>query len=268
MILGGLATGDVSTSRIVQVDPQTGQSVVAGRLALAVHDSAGGVAGGRILVFGGGSYSTVSEVQAWTSGDASVVGRLPQDRSDLSAVSTGGTIYVVGGFDGTTMTPDVLATTDGVTFRTFSRLVIGVRYAATAALDGALWIIGGVTSTSEGGTDEIDAIQRVDLRTGATSIVGHMPEAIGHATAVVLGGSLFVLGGRVAGSPSAAIWRIDTADASGTPTATAVPAGHLPQALSDAGSVVVGNRGYVVGGEVTGPADPLDTVVALEAVAP
>jgi hypothetical protein len=44
-----------------------------------------------------------------------------------------------------------------------------------------------------------------------------------------------------------------------------VPAGHLPEAVSDAGSVVAGGVGYLVGGEVTGPAEPLDTVVTLRA---
>src|SRR5579875_2413706 len=85
VILGGLATGDVSTSRIVQVDPGTGTSQLAGRLALAVHDSAGAVIGGRWYVFGGGSYSTVATVQAWSSGTATEQARLPDARSDLSA---------------------------------------------------------------------------------------------------------------------------------------------------------------------------------------
>src|ERR1700751_2313000 len=41
LVLGGLATGDPSTSRIVDVDPASGESRITGHLALAVHDSAG-----------------------------------------------------------------------------------------------------------------------------------------------------------------------------------------------------------------------------------
>ncbi len=103
VILGGLATGDTSTSRIVAVDPAGGSSRIVGDLALAVHDSAGAVIGGRFFVFGGGSTSTVSVVQAWTAGSAAEVATLPEARSDLSATTLGGTTYVVGGFNGSAM---------------------------------------------------------------------------------------------------------------------------------------------------------------------
>lgn len=257
LILGGLASGDVSTSRIVQVDPTTGRSQVAGRLSLAVHDSAGAFLGGRALVFGGGSYRTVSEVQAWTGESTSAVGHLPDARSDLSAWTLDGTAYIVGGFDGTTMTPDILATSDGVTFRSVAQLVVPVRYAAVAGSGHTLWVVGGVLSTSEGGTAETDAIQKVDLTTGLVSVVGHLPRAMGHATALTIDGSVFVVGGRSGTVPNATIWRVD-------PASGAVrQAGQLPAALSDAGSVVVDGVGYVIGGEVSGPTAPLDTVVQL-----
>lgn len=257
VILGGLATGDESTGRIVQVDPATGQSALAGRLIVAVHDSAGAVIGGRSFVFGGGSYSTTSQIQAWTSGPAAVAGRLPQARSDLSTATSGGTTYIVGGFDGTAMTPDILATTDGHTFRTVGTLAVPVRYAAVAAVGTTLWVMGGVTSTSEGGTAETDAIQKIDLASGRSAVAGHLPDAMGHATAIVLDGQIFLLGGRSGTTPSAAIWRLDPT------TATLSAAGQLPQAVSDAGSVVTGGAAYLVGGEVTGPTAPLDTVVVL-----
>ena len=80
VILGGLATGDTSTSRIVTVDPGGGVSRLSGYLAVAVHDSAGAVIGGRFFVFGGGSTNTVSVVQAWTAGSAAQVAGLPEDR--------------------------------------------------------------------------------------------------------------------------------------------------------------------------------------------
>lgn len=258
VILGGLASGDVSTSRIVQVDPAAGDAQLAGRLARAVHDSAGAFLDGRAVVFGGGSYSTVSEVQGWSSGSASNIGHLPEPRSDLSSVTLGGTAYIVGGFDGTTMTPDVLATADGVTFRSVAKLAVPVRYGAVAGAGNTIWVVGGVLSTSEGGTAETDAIQKVDLTTGQSEVVGHLPQAMGHATALTLDGAVFVVGGRSGSVPSAAIWRLDPA------TGGVAAAGRLPAALSDAGSVVVDGVGYVVGGEVSGPTAPLDTVVRLK----
>jgi hypothetical protein len=257
VVFGGLVTGDTSTSRIVQVDPAGGDSRIAGSLAVPVHDSAGAVIDSRSFVFGGGSISTVSLVQAWTAGSATGVGRLPAARSDLAAATLDGTTYIVGGFDGSAMTPTVLATTDGVSFRPVAQLDIPVRYAAVAGLDNTLWLVGGVTSTSEGGTTETDAIQKVDLNSGQVTVTGRLPQPMGHATAVILDGQIFVLGGRSGSVPSAAIFRLDAA------SGALAPAGQLPGAVSDAGSVVVDGVGYLVGGEVTGPAEPRDTVVAL-----
>ncbi len=257
VVLGGLATGDTSTSRVVQVDPASGDSRIAGYLAVAVHDSAGAVIGNRFFVFGGGSFSTVSLVQAWTAGAATEVASLPAARSDLSAATLDGTTYIVGGFDGSVMTPSVLATTDGLSFRPVAQLAIPVRYAAVAGLGKTLWVVGGVTSTSEGGTAETSAVQKVDLVSGRVTVTGRLPQPMGHATALLLAGQIFVLGGRSGTVPSAVIFRLD-------PTSGALaPVGHLPEAVSDAGSVVVGGVGYLIGGEVTGPAQPLDTVVSL-----
>jgi hypothetical protein len=257
VVLGGLATGDTSTPRIVAVDPASGDSGIAGYLAAPLHDAAGAVIGSRFVVFGGGSISTVSLVQAWTGGSATEVARLPEARSDLAAATVDGTTYLVGGFDGSAMTPAVLATTDGVSFRPVAQLAIPVRYAAVAGLGSTLWVVGGVTSTSEGGTTETDAVQKVDLVSGRTTVIARLPQPMGHATALILDGEIFVLGGRSGTVPSAAIFRLDPA------SGALAPAGHLPEAVSDAGSVVVDGVGYLVGGEVTGPAEPLDTVVAL-----
>jgi hypothetical protein len=262
VVLGGLATGDSSTSRIVQVDRASGYSRIAGYLAVAVHDSAGAALGGRFFVFGGGAASTVPIVQGWTAGPATEVGRLPEARSDLSAASIGGTTYIAGGWDGSAMTPAVLATTDGVTFRTVAQLAVPVRYAAVAGLGSTLWVVGGVTSTSEGGSTETDAVQKVDLGSGRVTVVGRLPQPMGHAAALILGGQIFVLGGRSGTVPSAAILRLDPA------SGAVAPAGQLPEAVSDAGSVVVGGVGYLVGGEITGPSEPLDTVVTLRAGRP
>jgi hypothetical protein len=257
VVLGGLATGDTSTSRVVRVDPASGHSDVAGTLAIAVHDGAGAALDRRFFVFGGGSASTVPVVQAWTAGPATEVARLPDARSDLSAATLDGTTYIAGGFDGSVMTPDVLATTDGESFRAVARLAVPVRYAAVAGFGSTLWVVGGVTSTSEGGTTDTDAVQKVDLASGQVSVAGRLPQPMGHATALILDGEIFVLGGRSGTVPSAAIFRLDPA------TGAVTPAGQLPRAVSDAGSVVVGGVGYLVGGEITGPAEPLDTVVAL-----
>ena len=89
--------------------------------------------GGRLLVLGGGTATSVPTVQAFSPGtQAAVVGQLTRARSDSNGVSAGPVGYVVGGYDGTTVDPQVLATTDGRHFRVVARLPVPVRYAGTA----------------------------------------------------------------------------------------------------------------------------------------
>ena len=66
---------------------------------------------------------------------------------DHVAVAIGGTDYIVGGYNGTAGEPDVLATTDGQTFRTVATLPVPVRYPAIAALHGLLYVFGGEAVT-------------------------------------------------------------------------------------------------------------------------
>ena len=262
-ILGGLATGDVSTDAIVSMNPTSGTTNPGGKLEEGVHDAAGAVLNGTAMVFGGGSYTDVATVQGWTPGTptAVVVGNLPVARSDLAAVEAGATAYVLGGFDGTAMVGSILATKDGVHFKVVGELSQPVRYAGVT-LDGSgdIWVIGGELGTSGnadagGATSEI---QRFDPATGMTSVVAHLPTTLGHDQALFLGGRIYVTGGRTAAGPSAAIWEIDPT------TGTVVADGSLPGPRSDAGAVVIGGVGYLVGGEVSGPTAPLDTVVQLK----
>ena len=261
-VLGGLTTGDVSTATISEIDPRTGVIRRVGTLSTAVHDASGAFLDGQALVFGGGSFSTVALVQAYAAGATRVAGSLPVPRSDLAAAVVGRRAYILGGFDGTALVADVLTTTDGAHFRRDGELTQPVRYAAVAAANGDVWIVGGQLGASESGSvgGQTSDIQRFDPATGTTRIVGHLPVTLGHASAAVLDGQLFVLGGRTGTTLSDHIWRIDTA------TGAASAAGTLPYPRSDAGVAVIGNRAWLIGGESSGPLAPLDSGVALQAV--
>jgi hypothetical protein len=259
VILGGLAPGDTSTDAVWKLDPAGGGAQRAGRLARAVHDAGGTCRGGGALVFGGGSVATVAAVQDWSPTGTRILGTLPQPRSDLAAASLNGRTYVVGGFDGTDLTADILATVDGSRFSVAGQLAVPVRYPAVAAAGGKVWVVGGQLGTGEStaGGGQTDAIQRFDPTTGRTVVVGHLPEALGHASALDLGGRLIVAGGRAGAVASDRIWVVDTL------SGAARPGGVLPGAVSDAGAVAIGATGWLVGGELSGPAAPLDTVVEL-----
>jgi N-acetylneuraminic acid mutarotase len=259
LVLGGLARGDVSTAAVERIDPATGAGDRAGNLALAVHDAAGVPLGGQSLVFGGGSSTTVATVQAFTGQATTTLGRLPEPRSDVAAAVVGNRAYVLGGFDGTRLVPSVVGTTDGATFTSAGQLAQPVRYPAVAVEGGYVWVIGGDLGTAENATTggQTDDIQRFDPATGTTTVVGHLPNPLGHAGAVAFGHQLFVVGGRSGTSASAQIWRVDTA------SGAVSNAGSLPGPRSDAGVVTLGGVAWVLGGELSGPTSPLDTVVEL-----
>ena len=76
-------------------------------------------------------------------------------------------------------------------------------------------------------------------------MVAQLPAALSHASAVVLGGAIYVIGGYVDNKLSTQILRFDPA------TNQVTVAGSLPAVVSDAGAVVVGTTAYLIGGEGT-----------------
>ena len=96
-----------------------------------------------------------------------------------------------------------------------ARLPYGLRYAAVAASDGHLLIVGG--SHDEAATT---TILSYDPATRQLRHIGDLPEPITHAAAVALGSYVYVLGGRgsAPGTQSAAIFAIDAA--TGVPCAS------------------------------------------------
>ena len=161
LIAGGLTTSGASTGAVMSLDPVTGATRQAGRLAQATHDAAGLVLSGRVFVLGGGTAASVPTIQALVPGtQGAVTGALSRARSDSSGVAAGPNGYLVGGYDGTRLDPQVLGTADGRHFRVAARLPVPVRYAATAAAGGLIWVFGGQTAAGP-----TDVIQRVDPAT-------------------------------------------------------------------------------------------------------
>ena len=247
VVIGGLSSGSQTTGAVQSIQVPAGTPAPAGALSAATHDAAGAVVGGRVLVFGGGTLTTVATVQAYplgTAGDganATVVGQLPQPRSDATAVTVGATAYVVGGYDGTRADPQVLATTNGSTFRTVGTLPVPVRYAAVAALGRMIYVFGGERVGAVAGA--VDDIQRIDTQTGHISVIGHLPQAVSGASAVPLRGVVYVAGGTTGASDVATIYAFDAR------TAHALVAGRLMAPVANAAIAAVGNTAWLIGGE-------------------
>ncbi len=297
LLAGGLTPRSTSTAAVRQLNPSTGSTVRVGRLTAPTHDAAGATLGGRAFVFGGGEQDSVATVQKITAqitaqevtahqstaahGTATVAGRLPRPRSDLAAVTSGGTAYLLGGYDGAGYDATVLATRDGRRFSVAARLAVPVRYPAVAAAGGQIWVFGG--RTSHGITNDI---QRVPLpgasRSGAGqtvrgrrivsgAVAGHLPRPTTAAAAFTLGGTLYVAGGQTAparpgqatASPAATLTTSD-AVLRYQPGHPAALAGRLPVPVANASAGVLGSTAYLVGGD--DGVRPVPTVTELRLV--
>ena len=258
LIIGGLTPSGASTDAVTSLDPVIGATSAAGRLARATHDAAGFALGGRVFVLGGGTVSSVPTIQAFTEGTrAAVTGALNRARSDSNGISAGPAGYVIGGYDGTVLDPQVLATTDGRHFRVAARLPVPVRYAGTVAASGLIWVFGG-----QGAAGATDVIQRIDPATGAAAVVGRLPQAVQGATAISLAGRIYVAGGATAQGTSGTVFQFDPA------TFRVSTAGELPVPVAYAAAAVTGGVGYLVGGEDGARLVPAVTTLRLVAADP
>ncbi len=258
MIIGGLDSTEASVSGVFLLD-SGGKLAPAGALSGPLHDAAATTLGGKVLVFGGGTETSVDTVQSLPASPpaggettATVVGHLPAVRSDLSAVTIGSRAYVLGGYDGTTPDPSVLSTGDGTGFTHVADLKVPARYIAAVPIGKRIFAFGGETASGAA----TDAIQEIDPARGRARVVGHLPQPVSHAAAVVLGGSAYVLGGEASGTATDRAWRFD-------PASGKVVAAHaLPRPVAGAAAATVGDAAYLVGGTGAG-GEALSTVVEL-----
>jgi hypothetical protein len=242
VVAGGLDAAGGTTAGVFSIDPATGRASSAS-LSTPSHDAASAVLGDALYVFGGGSSATIDLVQRTDGTSSSRAGRLPAPRSDCTGATLGSTAFVVGGYDGNAWSGSVLATEDGVRFRSAGTLRVRVRYAAAVAEGSSIYVFGGTTT----GGGDTTAIQRFDHANGSTTIVGHLAEPLSHATAASDGSSILIFGGRVRGTRTAAILRFDPA------TGAITRAGDLPRALSDEAVVATTSGFFVIGGEAPSP---------------
>ena len=276
-VLGGISPSGASLTSVSTINVQTGAVTAAGSLADPVHDAAATVIGHSTFVLGGGSPDTVATIQSYRSpglarvstGTGAVVGQLPQPRSDLAVATVGDTTeghqpttaYIVGGYDGSTYLPSVLATTDGTRFATVATLPVPVRYPAVVSDAGRIYAFGGQVQASGSSTAATGDIQMIDPGTHQAIVVGHLPQPLYGASAFLLAGTIYVAGGQTPGGTTLA--RIDAFVPS---TGKVLDAGLLPQADAFAGYTTVrsarGPVGYMVGGEVSSQSGPDQSGVA------
>lgn len=242
LVMGGLSAKKSSTSVVWSFDPATGTTTQTGSLTATLNNAAVVAFGDTAYVIGGATpKGAIDTIQSYEPGakTATVVGKLPSPRTDATAVVDPKTsaVYLVGGWDGTNPTNDILMSTDGITFTPVVALAEPVRFASAAIHDGALWVFGGEWNNAASGS-----IQRIDLAKREAKVVAQMPAPISHAMGFTIDGNIFVAGGRVGGGRSNEIRRFDPE------TFTFTDAGKLTSNLSDAAIAVVDKSAYVLGG--------------------
>jgi N-acetylneuraminic acid mutarotase len=239
VVAGGLIAGDVSTAASSRLDVTTGRWSSLPALAVPVHDAAGASIGGLPTVLGGGNASEQAVVQRLQSGGWRVVSHLPTARSDLSALNVDGRLLVLGGYDGIQSQAEILSSSDGRGFTPVGRLPVPVRYAAVAPAAGSVWVFGG-----ESNGRMLDAVQRIDPRSGSAKVVARLPRPLGDAVAVTRAGRILLAGGRTGpDTVTAKMWWFDPS------TLRFRPAGRLPMPLADAGLLLLRTGAYLLGGE-------------------
>ncbi len=248
VVAGGLIAGDGSTASAFELDTATGKQTTLPDLAVPVHDAAGVTLGGHPLVVGGGNATEQSVVQRLAGGRWRVVGHLPGARSDLVTVATGTGLLVIGGYDGVTSPPALLASPDGTHFTVAAQLPQPVRYPAVTTCDGSVWVLGGESNGAM-----ITPIQRIAGAGTAhvtAQVVAHLRTGLGHAMAVCVGGRVLLMGGRTGqDTVTTRMWWFDPSSSSLS------PAGQLPHGLADAGVLGTPSAAYLIGGETPGLSD-------------
>lgn len=250
LLVGGLVPGDRSIGAVTALDPVSGASHPRPALRQPSHDAAGIRLAGADYLIGGGDAAGLAVVQrVGASGPSTVVGALPQPRSDLVTAVVGSRGYVLGGYTGTSLPSQVLVTRNGRHFRPHGALAVPVRYAAAVATGSAIYLFGGLDASG----NPVSDIQRYDPRNGRTRVIGQLPAALSGASAVAMDGRILVAGGRLAsGATTGAVLMWD--------------AGHLHRVarlrrpVANAASVVADSTAWLLGGESASDLSTVQTI--------
>jgi N-acetylneuraminic acid mutarotase len=240
VLIGGLSAADTSTTEVYVGDLT--RVTQAATLGVAQHDAQAATLGGKVYVFGGGSFSELDHIFSFdlTSSALATVGALPAAQSDVAVASIDNTAYVVGGYDGVNWKNTILSYSPGASAtKVAATMPVGLRYAAVAAVGGRVLIAGGSTPVSAS-----RAIFSFDPGTGKVTRIGTLPSPVTHGELAPLGQFAYLVGGRGNGTSSqtARIFAINPQ------TGQVTAAGRLPAGVSDAAVVPHGGSLLLIGG--------------------
>ena len=179
---------------------------------------------------------------------------LPSPRQEIYATTHNRMIYTAGGLgEGASAVRSEFNAFDPQENRwiELAKLPAPRHHVTLSALDGAIYAVGGFSGAFPNWKSESSAYA-YDLETGQWSALPALPVARGEHVSAAVDGKIYVIGGRVGGTPNAAHYkdyrdtsRVDVFDTANRTWSRGVDA---PTARNSAAGVVIGDRIYVVGG--------------------
>jgi N-acetylneuraminic acid mutarotase len=240
-VIGGLSQADVAVDAIQQFSP--GATSASAALPAPIRSGAAVLLGATSYLLGGiGAPAAGAAILGLPAGPGATpkqLAVLPRPVADSAAAAIDGTVFLFGGFTGQQATATVFAWQPGGAAHATAHLPSRLLYDAAVTVGNQVIILGGIA----GGAPS-RAILSFDPLEHSVTTIGQLPIPLSHATAGVIGGEVFVIGGRVKGpnSQTRAVYRVDP-DTGGSSYA-----GALPVAISDAAVASTNGKILVAGG--------------------
>ncbi len=281
LLLGGLTQRSAATASILRLNPVTGSTTPAGRLAAATPGAAAAILIGRAFLFGGGDQTGVARGQRpvtgrptgqATAGPANGQATPGPASGQATARPTSG--QATAGSTGETLVQQVA---DQGAATVAGRLPAARSGLAAVSIGGTVYLVGGAAGTSSAG----DVLASTDGRHFRT--VARLPVPVRDPAVAALGKQIWVFGGQAATGPVSDIQRITLpAGAQPSPgqpspgqhgtgqpspgqhstgqpslgqhgTVRAAVAGHLPHPVTGAAAFALGGTVFIAGGQVSQP---------------
>ena len=173
---------------------------------------------------------------------------LVEANSEMAVALLDGKIYVVGGYPSTRISVDTVQVYDikSDSWRLTTRYPTTINHSSAVGLDGVLYVIGGQTNAGGRSTKSLytSAVHTHDPKTGKWTARAAMPTARSAMAHAVIGGKVYVAGGRPPRGHDFAVYD-PKADAW-----TTLP--DLPTARNHMAAVAIGGKLYVAGGRFGG----------------
>jgi hypothetical protein len=265
-IVGGLTSSGSSASGIFNLNTSNGNLALTTSLPNGVHDAASSMINGKPVIFGGGQTASVNLAQTLSSNQGVIkTGKMPQLRSDATAVTVKNTTYIIGGYNGTNADSQILTTTNGTVFHNYGNLPVAVRYAAVASLNNIIYVFGGMSASNSNSGTPLETVQIINTNNHTISKASwKLPMPLEGASAVVLNNAIYLVGGQsnikqniplgvgTTQVDGISVTNTDTSNniyAVNTQTHQFLLAGHLQVPVSNAGIATIGSTAWLVGGE-------------------